>query len=418
MTEQQLMIGIAVLSALATACAVLRLRGAKLPATAFAGFESRNDLWGHFRAAGALIAERKWILYVPLGFLLVDMVAHAVIWSRWPASFQGASGQLLAAQARDTASFFSCVWRGFRVVLYSPAQLLSGYVGSFYPSLAGVALVVLALILFRVLVTQLKRYATEENMRALSILQTALTVALGCAVVLLIALALAWGRETEEPILYIMHGANLTLEAAWLFVGSLVEACFLLSFVAMLRRQPLRFRHVLNGSLAVLVPLVKLRLIFYILFTVPITVPMIPLMYSFRWLRSALWAWRSFATPPLQLLLCCAPFFVVVDGEGALRALRATVAFVVRHLRKYLVFTGLCAGLLSIPGLIGLVLRYHFSRWSWEGLIVHWTTRLLVAGLVVAASIALLGFFLQYGSRRPAPASAGEPLSAPQGAPG
>lgn len=414
MTEQQLMIGIAVLSALATACAVLRLRGAKLPATTFAGFESRNDLWGHFRAAGALIAERKWILYVPLGFLLVDMVAHSVIWSRWPASFQGASGQLLAARARDTASFSSYVWWGFRVVLYSPAQLLSGYVGSFYPSLAGVALVVLALILFRVLVRQLKRYATEENMRTLSILQTALAVALGCAFVLLIAVALPWGHKTVEPILYILHGANLTLAAAWLFVGSLVEACFLLSFVAMLRRQPLRFRHVLNGSLAVLVPLVKLRLIFYILFTVP----MIPLMYPFRWLGSALWAWRSFAMPPLQLLLCCAPFFVVMDGEGALRALRATVAFVVRHLRKYLVFTGLCAGLLSIPGLIGLVLRYHFSRWSWEGLIVQLTTRLLAAGLVAATSVALLGFFLQYGSRRPAPASASDPLSAPQGAPG
>ena len=66
----------------------VRLARRFLPSSAREGFPPGGKVWTHFRAAGALLFHKRWLLYLPLALVLVSCLFSAAhrLWLeiKWP----------------------------------------------------------------------------------------------------------------------------------------------------------------------------------------------------------------------------------------------------------------------------------------------------------------------------------------------
>jgi len=422
MTETHLMIGITVV-VVGAAMAVLtwpRLRR-KLPRTAFEGFGSRAALLGHFRASFSLLYRKRWLLYFPLGALVfIYAVCHApILWRR--RSELAARGALARVQAQW--SLQPCRISG-RVVLWTfvggSKALMAGYAG--VCTRVPIVSLVVVMLGFLVSVGRLRRHTAEANLGRLRLAARVVLAVFLCLVPLGVAQALAWhagwdtvsyssGSRAKLSVLVGLHYlAALGLSFAGFFLLALLDGCFLVYVRRQLTGEAPQFGRVWNGALAVLMPLVKLNVLWFVVFELP---QVIVSLWGWLALDGGAWAWafHRVAEAPLQwwgrlggpvaLTFCCAKFFIVVNGEQTAAALRANLVWIGRHLCKWFVFVGLCVVVITLLRLSDYVVPLHWlaTPLGWGNLFLQLLGACADAIVTVAVLIALFGFFLRYGSQ-------------------
>lgn len=403
MAERELMIGLSVLviGGLGARLGWLLARRV-LPATAWEGFAARGEVRSYFGAALSALVRKRWLLYVPF---VVLMLSHGIVWvsvrrHAWARQLASSKEYVSPRLALDHARAAA------RVVLHASRAQFAGYSGLLGASLpVGGAVVALALLGG---MGRLRRVTDRENMPRLGVVRAAAVAALVSASVA-IFVGVQGVPEGGSRATWLMAASLLT----WLFglfLLAVVQGCFLCYVRGLLRGSYTPLHDVWNGALHSLYPLVALL---GVAWTVVLVVPEYTHAALGLWApRSGGWPrvlrlvsmglamWRRLVPSALALMFCCAPFFVVVNGERAMAALGATLRFIGEHTLKWAVMVGACVVVVAVPNVVGDGIGLWVPMHSWERLGLGFVIESFRIVAVAAAAIALFGFFLRYGAKK------------------
>ena len=402
MTERLLMIGLTalVVGGVGVILVGLLVRRA-LPATALGGFQRRGEMPGYFGAALSVLVRKRWLLYVPFAITVLSYGMMSVPMLRHARTRQDVS----AEERLPSRSVLGHARAVVRVVLHASRVQFAGYAGVFGASLPiGGAVLALGVLVGE---RRLRRVTDQENLARFGVVRVAaMAVLVSASVAVFLGVR---GVEVRMGLWPWLLVASLLTWLFGLFLLAVVQGCFLCTVRGLLQESSTSVHDVWNGAVRALYPLV----VFGVAWTVIVAVPDYTSMAIGQWgslsgvshrvlhlVSKALAMWRRFVPSGLGVLFCCAPFFVVVNGERAMAALAATLRFIGEHTLKWAVMVAACVVVAAVPYLVGEVVGLWLPMHSWERFGLGFVTDSVRIVAVAVSAIALFGFFLRYGAKK------------------
>lgn len=391
--------------------------GKYFPKSAFVGFSSIKEIVYYYKSAISVIAKKRWLLWLPLCFVLSNYLIKIPVWIIQRSSFIS-SGITTSDQTKPYTEPF--LERFITSLSQSASMLDYGY----YGAIAGniffqLIFIVCAFILvfnFRDSASKFQKYVLEHNIDKFIFLKKVFKYSLFVLFFLICPIMIfeITIKNPEIPPFVLIGPGFFVLGLLSISLLSLIEGIVLFALKSIIDGTEFDPKILINKTLEILKPLFYINLILGLFASLPSLV-MYPYTIStvfshgygmpitFHYISSIF----KYSNIVIVIFTVCTPFVLINKGSGTIKdVFLLNFKFIRNNLFKYLQFICIAILLMFSPSFLSLILNtlaglsssivssgMVFDTFSYSLLIIDMAVATLISLIAVPIYIALFIFF-------------------------